>query len=375
MTETTLDWIDAALDADAPTTSDPVGREVQELALALRAESPEPHPEFADWLEDRVEARFPRRRAVRMPRPRTLALGGALAAAAMGAIVAVVVSTGGQSPAPTVATHSAPPPQLPNQSTSRDLQKNARSAAPVEPSETGPASRGFAFLMAPDLDPENRRVARSAEVTLAAPEKRLREVADGVVAVTGRHHGFVQHEDISTGVPQAGGELDLRVPVGELDATLRDLSGVADVRARTERADDLTRRYAALSAKLAESRVLMSGHLYRRANAPTPAERGRLRQALRIDDARARRLSSELRALNQETNFSQVAVTLQVDRHGAVTGSSTKRALDDAADTFVDVFDASIRALGVLVPLGLVAAALAFAARVLRRRRREAVLA
>jgi hypothetical protein len=364
VTETTLDWIDAALDADAPITSDPLGREVQELALALRAESPAPDPEFAAWLEDRVEAGFPRRRAVRVPRPRTLALGGALAAAAA-VVVAVAVGTGGQSPAPTVATQPAQAPsvQEPAPSADSELRKNASIADTVGSSARVP--RSPLLVQPPNLfDANGRLVQRSAEITLAAPEKRLSDVADGVIAVTGRHHGFVQHEDISTGVPQAGGSLDLRVPVGELDATLRDLSGVADVRARTETADDVTRRYAALSAELAQART-------RRLE---PLRHG-LRQPLRVDDARIRRLSSELRALNQEAKFSDVAVTLQVERHGAVAGSSTRRALDDAADTFVDVFDGAIRALGVLVPLAVLAAALWLAGRSLRRRRREAVLA
>ena len=38
---------------------DPSARELQELALALRADAPEPDPEFARELRTRVEAGFP----------------------------------------------------------------------------------------------------------------------------------------------------------------------------------------------------------------------------------------------------------------------------------------------------------------------------
>jgi len=42
------------------TAADPAERELQELALALEADTPEPRPAFAEQLSKRVEAGFPR---------------------------------------------------------------------------------------------------------------------------------------------------------------------------------------------------------------------------------------------------------------------------------------------------------------------------
>src|SRR5689334_20391829 len=166
---------------------------VEQLTEALRAETPQADPAFAAALDERVAQRFPRRR--RMPRPRTLAIGGGLvtAAAAVAAAIAIVSPSG----TPETGASSAAPAQ------------HEPPLTLMAPQTGGALAQGQA-----------RRVERSAELTLAAPDDRLQDVAGDVVSVTGRHHGFVQHEDVSTGQPSAGGTLELRVPVSELDPTL-----------------------------------------------------------------------------------------------------------------------------------------------------------
>src|SRR3954447_18561243 len=68
-----LTLIDLALDEGRATTADPSDRELQELALALRADSPAPRPGFRDGLGEKVRAGFPRKRALpRLSRPRRL---------------------------------------------------------------------------------------------------------------------------------------------------------------------------------------------------------------------------------------------------------------------------------------------------------------
>src|SRR3954463_16209803 len=97
--ETDLARIEDALADGRASAEDPRERELQELALALRADSPEPGPAFAAELDRRVAAGFPKQRSKRG----RLALPSfwipALAAASL-LIVAVVVglsSLGGHS--------------------------------------------------------------------------------------------------------------------------------------------------------------------------------------------------------------------------------------------------------------------------------------
>jgi len=68
MTQTdVLTAIDEALDAGMATDADPVTRELQELALVLRADSPEPTAAYSEWLDRRVEQGFPRRSSSKPP--------------------------------------------------------------------------------------------------------------------------------------------------------------------------------------------------------------------------------------------------------------------------------------------------------------------
>src|SRR3954454_24376947 len=56
--DTDLERIEAALAEGAATAPDPRERELQELALALRADSPQPRAEFAHELSGRVAGGF-----------------------------------------------------------------------------------------------------------------------------------------------------------------------------------------------------------------------------------------------------------------------------------------------------------------------------
>src|SRR3954447_3452898 len=94
--------VDEALASGRPDAADPGARELQELALALRADAPEPDPAFARRLDDRVARRFERPRRARSLLPsRRLALAGSAAlvtvVAAVGAITGLAGRHGGGS--------------------------------------------------------------------------------------------------------------------------------------------------------------------------------------------------------------------------------------------------------------------------------------
>src|SRR3954447_18256417 len=88
--ETDLARIEAALADGRASAEDPRERELQELALALRADSPEPAPAFAAELDRRVAAGFPKPRSKRGRLAQPSFWIPALAAASL-LIVAVVV--------------------------------------------------------------------------------------------------------------------------------------------------------------------------------------------------------------------------------------------------------------------------------------------
>ncbi|HKR98505.1 MAG TPA: hypothetical protein VJU79_03220, partial [Candidatus Dormibacteraeota bacterium] len=92
--EASLAAIDDALEHGRATLPGSDERELQELALALRAETPQPTADFEARLERQLAAGFPRARRFKLGFPRAQFLAMGTAAAALIAIV-LVVSTGG----------------------------------------------------------------------------------------------------------------------------------------------------------------------------------------------------------------------------------------------------------------------------------------
>ena len=103
-----------------------------------------------------------------------------------------------------------------------------------------------------------------------------------------------------------------------------------------------------------------------------------MRQRLDANAIEIRRLRGELRSLRLRTNYAAITVSLSDQDRGDTVGGpgdSTKDALDDAVGSLQASLNFLLRALGALLPLGLVAAGLAFGGRALLRRRRESALA
>jgi hypothetical protein len=142
---------------------------------------------------------------------------------------------------------------------------------------------------------------------------------------------------------------------------------------------DVTREYVSVTDRVAAARAERRALLRRLA---TATDDGRIQQLRDRLDQNARELASlrgQIRDLRERTNYAAVSVTL-VEKEGgdgnggATGGSGTDDALDDSLGLLVGSFNWLLRALGVLIPAGIVAGAAWWAGRTFRRRRREAVL-
>jgi hypothetical protein len=242
----------------------------------------------------------------------------------------------------------------------------------IQPRILPPGDGGFA-------PGRERRIERSASLTLAAPGDELGEVADGVTAVADRHKGFVLRSSVTSGDEgSSGGSFDLRIPVSELQPALRDLAALADVRSRTQSGQDVTREYVTARDRLQEARAERKSLLRRLERADSDAEAEALRRRLDIVAAEIRGLRSQLRELRLRTDYVAVSVSL-VEKDGnrdfGPVGGGTDDALDDALGSLEGSLNLAVRALGVLVPILLLGVPTWLVARALRRRRRESALA
>ena len=94
-----------------------------------------------------------------------------------------------------------------------------------------------------------RKVAQEVDLGLSTAPDDFRDAADGVLDVVGDHRGFVVRSNVSGGDPGVAGaergraSFALRIPAGELSATMGDLSDLGHVVSRSDGTVDVTDRF------------------------------------------------------------------------------------------------------------------------------------
>jgi Domain of unknown function (DUF4349) len=337
-----------------------------ELARDLRAIAPRPDHAFRARMDAQLAAGFPRepRRRLRLPSLRLLVPAVGTVAAALLAVVLIVGSGGDGEPATSVGSAE--------RATSEQAGGGGAAADSAAQPQIAPAPA------APTASAPGRRVERSARLELGAPAGRFTTVTDAVVRTTQRHDGFVASSQISRAGTGGTGTFVLRIPTGRLDAAIADLSRLASVRAIEGSTQDLTGAYDSASERLGDARTQRRAIVAALATA-TGREADRLRARLVDATARVERLEREQRRLRARTTYATVDLTVVAADRGAVVPG------DDGPWTPGDAWRDARRALevaaGVLIvvasfalPLGLIAVLLAWGARTVRRRRRDAAL-
>ena len=389
--ETTLILIDTALASGSASALDPEERRLQELVLAVRDDAPSPDPDFALRMDARVAAGFPRHRADRGARIRSLfatrpplAAMGAVATVLIALVVVLSTQTGGNS------TNTAAIPATTGAGASSSASEGAASsqaqrtpAAPAAKAAPGITSSDSVAVPAPSpVPPTNgfvggtsRKVERSASLVLAPAKDKLSDVGDQVVAVTDRYRGIVMRSSVTdANDASAGGSFDLRIPVGNLRPALRDLSALADVQSRTENADDVTASFVTAKTRLQELQAERHGLLKRLANAQSDQQAAAIRARIHVVNAQIQAQMTELQALKRRTGYATVSVTLQPKQSGSGGGTGIGKGARDLRDSLVGAANIALRVLGVALPIGLVLALLWAGGGWFTRRRREAVL-
>src|SRR4051812_12126309 len=305
-----------------------------EIEEVLRTDVAEPSPAFAAELDELVRDGFPRRQ----PRKAWPKLWPALAGAAVLLVVAVVaLSVFGTD----------------------DRHSTSTAVLKAGPAARGVRNAGDASVQLSAAMPI-RRVQRDVQLTIAAANGKLQQVADSIGTVAESHHGFVSSSHVTTGDAGAsGGSFELRVPQRELQSTIADLSKLGELRSRSENSQDLTAPYGRTQDRLGN--VLVERRTLK-LRPRTAAVRARIAEL----NATIDRLSARLKNLRRNTAFSTVTVTLEQAKKKS--GAGTGAAFDDARRILGGMLNFTVRALAVLLPLAVLAALAAFAARVLRRR-------
>jgi Domain of unknown function (DUF4349) len=224
---------------------------------------------------------------------------------------------------------------------------------------------------------EKRRVERDAQLTLAAPADEVADVNDSVIDVVEGANGVVMNARVTGTDESARATLEVRVPSATLDDTLAALSELANVKSRTESAQDITRIYVTAKDRLVGLR----------------AERDSLAARIRVatTDAEVQQLQAQLATINQaiadakselnevQTRAQLATVTIVITSEGAGTsddddGWSFGDALDDAGKVLEVGAGVALISAAVLLPLAIIAAIAYFVVSAANRRAREKAL-
>jgi uncharacterized protein DUF4349 len=368
--ERDLGAVEAALASGTAAHEDPIARELQELALELRADAPRPRDEWAEQMRVRVARGFPHPPKAARKRRALLhdvlvPVGGVAAGVAV--LIGFIVVAGG--------------------SNSGDVDDMGGGGGGSVATESGGDAGGSSAAVAPDVPlaakgfapgQANRKIERSFSLELGVPVDEMTRVADEVTEVTNRHGGFVLNSSVNTGEQDGGGDFSLRIPTDRLRPALRDLAELAPVIRQSQEGRDVTRQHVTAKDRLQAARAERRSLLRRLEQATTDEEAEALRRQLDLVSGEINGLRAQLRDLRLRTDYAVVNVSLEVadgDSSGGGVGGSFDDSIDDAGDLLVGFAGVLIRVLALALPLALIAGAAWWAGSGLRRRRRESALA
>jgi HAMP domain-containing protein len=388
--ERDLETVDRAL---AGHSVDLGSGDLAELALLLRDERPEPEPRWAAELDERAAAGFPRgggsgrRKSSWFSGGGWMAPAGALATLAI--VVVAVTSTGGDSGPMSSQVEGGPSDSMAQTTTTPATEAEGGANGELLPISPGgaskedssatayvPSSQRFDRLrsdgaIAPGT--ENRKVERNTQLSLSAKPEDVRSVSDEVITITRSLGGIVASSQVSETADGATATLDLTLPTRNVDAALDQMTELADVDSLNETSTDITKPFVSAQDELRDAEARRRELLEALGNATTDAEVEAL--TLQIADARREisRAEASFERIAAKARLSSLSVSVSSDPN-----ASDERTLGDWLDDAVDVLRGIAGVLlvsaAILIPLGLIAGAIAWVTMRLRRRSREKTL-
>jgi hypothetical protein len=372
--------LEAALDGDG---IGPDAEYWRELRTEVRALAGPIDPAFASALEQRIRTPEPSpRRRRRLPAFAASRgwRGLALVAAPLVVLVAVILAGGLSAGGP--AVKEATPSSVAGAGAEKgDLRPShepgvkgpAAESATVEPaSPPAPANAGRAE--APGQS-SGRLQHLAASISLGAGSEGVQQTADRVGRVTVAAGGFVESSRVQVQQGTAGEALlTLALPSAKLSSMLAQIERIAPVRAETQLLEDITSEYDAAAAHLTAARAERTALLRALANATTPAAIESLHARIAQADREISTAERRQAAISHRASQALVEVTVLGEVHHAGGGLTLGRGLNDAGHVLTVSLAVLVVVAAVIVPLGLLIAALLLGGRFWRRQRRERVL-
>ena len=216
----------------------------------------------------------------------------------------------------------------------------------------------------PELGPA---VIKTATVKVSVDGDEVQQAVDEATGVAGRLGGFVASTTL-TGGDHASGTVVIRVPSDAFEEALGALRDLGDVEHETVSGEDVSQEFIDLQARLrnwqAQEAVLLRLMERSRTVTDTIRVQGELsRVQLEIE-----RLRGRLTYLEDQTSLGTITATFVAPGGAPPRPTTLARAWEEAVDAMLTVVSAVIVGAGFLLPLAVLAGAVALAIRSLRPR-------
>jgi len=352
----------------------------EQLAADLRALRSTPHPDFADELDKRAAAGFPRHsrlphfsfaRLRALPPRRLMLATGALAVVAI-AVTGVLVATNDTSEQQSGSSQLGflnsydGDAEEPAPTTSPPVETSAEEAQPSNGIESAAGSAS-----------NNRPVRREAQVVLGTDPAKVAENATQVLETVRTYDGIVLRSSSHQGPEgEAGAHFELRFPSAKLAGALAALSEIGELRSRHDTSLDITAPTVKVGELLQDSKARIDSLLAQLGAAETESEREAVEAELRQERHYRARLRANLQKLQRKAQFSRVTVRIETDAVEDSSGGAwgVGDALDDAGRILAGAAAVTVVALAILGPIALIALLAWLAHRAWLRRERRRVL-
>jgi len=213
-----------------------------------------------------------------------------------------------------------------------------------------------------------------ASIALTATPEEVQTVADRVSRLTTSEGGFVRSSHVNEEEKAGEATLTLSLPSAKLSAALASLGRLAPVRSESQSLQDITNTYDEARQRLNDATAERQALLRALARASTEGEIDSLHARLAQNGGAIARARAALGTVSQQASTAEVEVTVVGDKDANSEGLTLHRGLHDAGRVLTVTLVVLLIAAAVLLPLALVAIALATVRRAWRRHQRERVL-
>jgi hypothetical protein len=358
-----------------------------DLEMLLRDVRPAPDPVWAENLDAKVAARFPKaakRRFWRVSflsvRQQIFAMGGVGLVAGLAALLVITnLGTYTSTSSMDLPTATSEAPESAGDSAGGSSTAKKSKGADTASSLVPQTASGGSSRTAAASPGRGRAVLSNATLTLTTRPGEVETTTDRAIRITDALGGFVQSSTTSMRGSTASAELTLKLPSDKLDAGIAQLSKLGHVASRSQQAEDVTDQRESLQAAVRDARADRDGLRSRLSKAATDKERSRLRGLLDRASRRVTARGRDVAQLNQSVSYATVDLSIEGTRKSGAAPVPGGRwtpgdAVKDAGRALEVIAGVLVVGLAILLPLGVLAGLAAYANRGLTRRRRERAL-